>query len=199
MRLATDLAVDEANAAGGIDGHPLQVVYADTRTDPAQAVQLAQQLVEQDHVDVLIGGITSPECLGVAQLAAKLGVVYVASTGCAAEELTSKSCNKYVFRFTPVGRQQIEPLASYLVKTFGKRWAMLYPDYAYGQSQLAAYQAGIEKAGGTLTIKIPVPLGEANVTPYVTKVPTDGSIDGAVASFGGADQHGLWAVSSSLA
>jgi branched-chain amino acid transport system substrate-binding protein len=188
QRIATDLAAQVINDAGGVNGHRLELTYADTRTDPAQAVTLATQLVQQDHVDVLIGAITSAECLGVSQLVPKLGIVYVTQSGCANEELTAKSCNKYTFRMLPVGRQQDEPLAQYLVKTFGKRWAMLYPDYAFGQSQLAAYSEGLEKFGGAIQTKIPIPLGEANVTPYVTKVPTDGSVDGVIASFSGADQ-----------
>lgn len=188
QRLATELAVQQINDSGGINGHRLDATYVDTRTDPAQAVSLATQLVQQDHVDVLLGAITSAECLGVSQLVPKLGVVYLPQSGCANEELTSKSCNKFTFRLLPVGRQQIEPFADYLVKTFGKRWAMLYPDYAFGQSQLSAYSQGLEKYGASVVVKIPIPVGEANVTPYVTKVPTDGSVDGVIASFGGADQ-----------
>ena len=47
MHIATDLAVAQINQAGGINGRPLQVQYADPKSDPAQATQLATQFVQQ--------------------------------------------------------------------------------------------------------------------------------------------------------
>lgn len=188
MHIATDLAVEQINAAGGINGRPLQVVYADPRSDPTQAVQLATQFVQQDNVDVLLGAVSSAECAAVAELAAKVGVVYVSQAGCASDEFTSKSCNKYTFRILPTGSQIVAPLTRYLVPTYGPNWGVMYSDYAYGQSQLRAYEAGLNAAGGQVMVRIPVPLGEANVTPYVTRTPTDGSINGLVATFSGSDE-----------
>jgi ABC-type branched-subunit amino acid transport system substrate-binding protein len=194
MRINTDLAVQTVNAAGGINGHPLQVTYVDTKADPSEAVRGAQQLVQQDHVDVLVGAVLSSECLGVEDLAPKLGVVYVASTGCATNDFTGKQCNKYSFRIQPVGSMTAGALAKYMVQTYGKRWAIVYPDYAFGQSQLAAYTAALEQAGGTITTKIAIPLGEANVTPYVSKIPVDGSVDGLINSEVGTDLARVTAV-----
>jgi branched-chain amino acid transport system substrate-binding protein len=187
IRLNTDLAVAQINASGGINGHPIQVVYSDPRADPAEAVTQATQLVQQDHVDVLIGGVSSAECLGVQQLAPKLGVVYLSSSGCGSEDLTAKTCNRYSFRITSVGRQQYFPLAKYMVDTYGKRWGIIYPDYAFGQSQAQAYDAALANSGGTLPIKIAVPLNEQNMATYVTKIPTDGSINGLIVSQAGTD------------
>lgn len=187
MRVNTDLAIKQINAAGGIHGHRLEAVYADPKADPTEAVNLAQQLVQQQNVDVVTGAVLSSECLGVQNLMARLQVVYLASTGCATEAFAAQQCNKYSFRFPPVGRQGIIPLATYIVNTYGKRWAIVYSDYAFGQSQLAAYTAGLQAAGGSITKKIAIPLNETNVTPYVTSIPTDGSIDGLIDAQVGAD------------
>jgi branched-chain amino acid transport system substrate-binding protein len=187
MHITTDLAVDQINSSGGINGHKLEVVYTDPKADPAEAVRSAQSLVQQDRVDVLMGAISSAECLGVQQLAPKLGVVYMPTNGCANEQFASQSCNKYSFRIQPVGKQLIDPLMGYALKTYGKRWAIVYPDYAFGQSQLAAFQGSLDRLGGTLPVKIAIPLGEANVTPYVTKIPNDNSIDGVIVSENGTD------------
>ncbi|HEV7666000.1 MAG TPA: ABC transporter substrate-binding protein [Chloroflexota bacterium] len=176
MRVSSELAIQRANASGGINGHPLQPIYVDPKGDANQAQQLAQQLAQQDNVDVLSGGIFSPECLGVQALAAKLQIVYVPLNGCASDALTTKSCDKYTFRVYPAGRQTTDTAVAYEVKTFGPKWAIIYPDYALGQSDLATSKAALAKNGGEYVTEIPVPLGEANVTPYVTKVPTDGSV-----------------------
>ena len=180
MHLGTDLAVQQINAAGGVNGHPLQVLYVDPQSDPTQASQMATQLIQTDKVDVLMGAVLSSECLVVQQLVLKLQVVYLPTFGCAAEEFSTQFCNRYTFRFEPVGRQALGPLVDYIVKNYGKSWAMMYSDYAYGQSQLKAYTAELGKLGATITLPIPVPQNEPNLAPYVTKIPTDGSVNGVI-------------------
>jgi branched-chain amino acid transport system substrate-binding protein len=176
MRISTDLVVQRTNASGGINGHPLQVVYVDPKGDATQALNLATQLAQQDNVDVLAGGLFSPECLGVAGLAQQLQMVYISTNGCASDVLTSQQCNKYTFRVYPVGRQTYDPTVKFEVANLGSHWGIIYPDYALGQSALQSTQAALQTNGADLPLQIAVPLGEANVTPYVTQVPTDGSI-----------------------
>src|SRR6266496_6572899 len=171
MHLGTDLPVEQVNAAGGINGHPLQIIYVDPQSDPTQAGQMATQLVQTDKVVVLLGAVLSSECLVVQQLAAKLQTVYMPTFGCAAEEYSTTSCNHYSFRCQPVGRQLIAPLAQYITTTYGKNWAMAYSDYAYGQSQLKAYTEELAKYGASPPVPIPIPQNEPNLAAYVTKVP----------------------------
>jgi ABC-type branched-subunit amino acid transport system substrate-binding protein len=187
MRVNTDLAVAQVNAAGGIHNHPLQVTYADPQGQPTEAVSMAQQLVQQQGVDLLVGGVLSSECLGVESLVPRLQVVYLSSTGCAAEAFTAMQCNQYSFRIMPQGRQGLIPLSQYIVKQYGTKWSIIYPDYAFGQSQLAAYKVGLEAAGGELTQIIPIPQNETNMTPYITKIATDGSVNGLINTEVGAD------------
>ena len=176
MRISTDLVVQRTNASGGINGHPLQVVYVDPKGDATQALNLATQLAQQDNVDVLAGGLFSPECLGVSGLAAQLKLAYISTNGCASDVLTSKQCDKYSFRVYPVGNQTFGPTTKWEVQNLGTRWGIIYPDYALGQSNLNTLKAALDANSAELPVQIAVPLGEANVTPYVTKIPTDGSI-----------------------
>jgi ABC-type branched-subunit amino acid transport system substrate-binding protein len=180
MHLGTDLAVSQINAAGGVNGHPIQVQYVDPQSDPTQAVQMATQLIQTDKVDVLMGAVLSSECLVVQQLVAKLQVVYLPTFGCAAEEFATQSCNRYAFRFEPVGRQQLGPLVQYITQNYGKKFAMMYSDYAYGQSQLKAYTDLLAAQDASIVLPIPVPQNEPNLAPYVTKIPTDGSVSGVI-------------------
>lgn len=187
MRVNTDLAIAQINASGGIHGHKLEAVYADPKATPDEAITLAQQLVQQQGVDVLVGAVLSSECLAVENLVPRLQVVYVSSTGCAAEDFTAKQCNQYSFRITPQGRQVNIPLSQYIVNAYGKKWSIIYPDYAFGQSQLAAYKVGMQAAGGELTQVIPIPQNETNMTPYISKIATDGSVNGLINTEVGAD------------
>lgn len=187
MRISTDLVVQRTNSSGGINGHPLEVTYVDPKGDATQALNLATQLAQQDNVDVLAGGLFSPECLGVEGLASKLEMVYIATNGCASDVLTSKQCDKYTFRVYPVGAQTFGPTTKAEVQALGNKWGIIYPDYALGQSDLSVLQAALQADGAELSVQIPVPLGEANVTPYVTKIPTDGSIQALRVSQTGSD------------
>jgi ABC-type branched-subunit amino acid transport system substrate-binding protein len=98
-------------------------------------------------------------------------------------------CNKYSFRFNATGRQTTIPLAQYMVKTYGKNWGIIYPDYALGQSNLAAFKVGLQAAGGQLVSSqiIPIPFPESNMTPYISKIDTGGSINGLINSEVSAD------------
>lgn len=58
----------------------------------------------------------------------------------------------------------------------GSRWGIIYPDYAVGESTFNIGQAALQAHDRTLALNIPIPLGEANPLPYVSKVPTDGTI-----------------------
>ncbi len=147
MRISVELVVQQTNSSGGVNGHPLQVIYADPKGDATQALQSATQLAQQDNVDVLAGGIFSPECLGVQGLAEKLQLTYISVNGCASDLFTAKSCSKYSFRVYPAGRQTSDPTFTYLVKTFGTKWGIIYPDYALGQSTLATSEAALQKNG----------------------------------------------------
>src|SRR5690242_3800552 len=83
LHIGVDMVVDQINSTGGINGHPVQTEFVDPRADATQSIQLATQLVQQDNVDLLVGGGFSPECLAVQDLAQKLQVVYVPADACA--------------------------------------------------------------------------------------------------------------------
>jgi branched-chain amino acid transport system substrate-binding protein len=188
LRINTGLAVKQWNDSGGVDGRPIEAVFVDPKSDAARALEAATQFVERDHVDVLVGAVGSNECAAIQELALKVQVLYLTSSGCAAEEITAKTCNRYTFRFVPQGSQVQGPLTKYLVSEIGPSWALLYPDYAFGQSTLAAFTDGLRQAGGNLSTPIAVPLNDTNLTPYVSKIPTDGSIVGVYDSLTGGQQ-----------
>ncbi|MBM3156946.1 MAG: ABC transporter substrate-binding protein [Chloroflexi bacterium] len=60
-----DMMVEKINAAGGVNGHPLELIFYDTETDPAKCATLATRLIEQDNVLAIIGPTGSPESLAI--------------------------------------------------------------------------------------------------------------------------------------
>jgi ABC-type branched-subunit amino acid transport system substrate-binding protein len=123
------------------------------------------------------GGVTIPECQAVQNYAAKVHVVYVPVDGCGGDDLTAKTCDRYTFRVYNGGTAPLDAMVSQAAQTYGKRWGIIYADYAVGQFVYAQTKAALERLGGDYQVQIAVPFGEPNITPYVTRVPTDGSID----------------------
>jgi len=133
------LALEEINAAGGIDGRKLEVVSRDDGGNPGAAVRVADELISRDKVCMLMGEFASNIGLAVSNLAKQRKVLFLA-----AEPLTDKLVwgdgNRYTFRLRPSTYMQVAMLVPEAVKLKKKRWALVYPNYEYGQSAAASFK-----------------------------------------------------------
>jgi branched-chain amino acid transport system substrate-binding protein len=140
-----ELAVDEVNAAGGIDGKKLELITRDDNASPGDAVRVAEELISREKVDVLAGAFLSNTGLALTDFAKQKKFFYLAG-----EPLTDKiiwgSGNKYTFRLRPGTYMQAAMLVPEAVKLHKKRWALVYPNYEYGQSAVAAFKELLKAA-----------------------------------------------------
>jgi branched-chain amino acid transport system substrate-binding protein len=140
-----ELALEEINAAGGVLGRKLEVVSRDDQGNPGEAVRVAEELLARENVVFLIGTFPSNVGLAVADFAKQKKVLFIA-----AEPLTDKivwqNGNKYTFRLRPSTYMQTAMLIPEAVKLKKKRWAIVYPNYEYGQSATAAFKELLKKA-----------------------------------------------------
>jgi branched-chain amino acid transport system substrate-binding protein len=103
---------------------------------------------------------------------------------CLDTTLTTTKCSRYTFRTFDYAPAQAVAFAPSLVK-MGKRWHIVYADYAWGQSTRDAYIDQIKKAGGEVVGRTGIPLGTADMTPFLSKI--TGNFDGLFAIFFGKD------------
>ena len=140
-----DLAIDEINAAGGVIGRPLELITRDDSATPGDAVRVAQALVTRDRVDVLAGTFLSHIGLAVSDFARQKKVFFLAS-----EPLTDKLVweqgNEYTFRLRPSTYMQVAMLVPEAVAMNKKRWALVYPNYEYGQSGVETFKQLMREA-----------------------------------------------------
>jgi len=140
-----ELAVEETNKAGGVLGKKLEIVSRDDNGNPGDAVRVAEELLNREKVAFLIGTFPSNVGLAVADFAKQNKVLFIA-----AEPLTDKivwqSGNKYTFRLRTSTYMQTAMLVPDAAKLKKKRWAIVYPNYEYGQSAAAAFKDLIKKA-----------------------------------------------------
>ncbi|MFK8253770.1 ABC transporter substrate-binding protein [Ancylobacter terrae] len=167
-RKGMDLAVAEINAAGGIGGRPLELISRDDGGNPGDAVRVAEELVTRERVDALTGTFLSHVGLAVAGYAGKRKVFFLA-----AEPLTDKITwadgNRYTFRLRASTYMQVAMLMPAAVAAKAKRWAIVYPNYEYGQSAAATFKELLKAAQPDVEFvaEQATPLGKLDAGPVV--------------------------------
>ena len=134
-----ELAVDEVNAAGGVNGKKFELIMRDDNGNPGDTVRLAEELVSREKVDVLAGAFLSNTGLALTDFAKQKKFFYLAG-----EPLTDKivwsNGNRYTYRLRPSTYMQVAMLVPEAIKLKKKRWALVYPNYEYGQSSIATFK-----------------------------------------------------------
>jgi branched-chain amino acid transport system substrate-binding protein len=177
------MAVDRINKAGGINGRPVELIVADDESKPDVGRRKVLKLVVEDQVDVHVGGFLSNICLACMPVYEENKVVNMISV-CLDTTLTTTKCNRYSFRVHDYAPAQAVAFAPYLNK-LGKKWHIAYADYSWGQSTRDAYADQIKKAGGEVVGTTGIPLGTADMTPFLSKI--TGNFDGLFGIFFGRD------------
>ena len=156
-----ELALTEINAGGGVIGRPLELVIRDDNGTPGDAVRVAEELLSREKVVMLMGTFASNVGLAVADLARQRKAMFLA-----AEPLTDKivwdNGNRYTFRLRASTFMQTAMLVPEAAKLGKKRWAIVYPNYEYGQAAAATFkkQMLFRQSGGLEFIEQAVPLGK---------------------------------------
>lgn len=134
-----ELAVDEVNAAGGIGGRKIELVIRDDNANPGDAVRAAEELVSREKVDVLAGTFLSHIGLALTDFAKQKKIFFLAGEPLT-DKITWQNGNRYTFRLRPSTYMQVAMLVPDAVAMKKKRWALVYPNYEYGQSAAATFK-----------------------------------------------------------
>jgi branched-chain amino acid transport system substrate-binding protein/urea transport system substrate-binding protein len=164
-KLGLDLAVKDINAAGGILGRPVEVIYADDKTRPESAAAAMQALIERDGVLAVVGPITSRNLNAVAPVAEsrKTPLLY-------ATNYEGGTCSRYIFAFGTVPNQELGQLLPYMNETFGNTYFLLGADRVWPHQMFDIARPLIEKLGGKV-VGTQFTLGtETDFTPLIAQV-----------------------------
>ena len=164
-KLGLDLAAKEINAAGGILGRPVEIIYADDKTDPAAAVEATNKLVTQDGVLALVGPITSRNLDAMAPVVASLKTPLLYATN-----YEGGKCGRYVFSFSTVPNQELAPLLPYMSRTFGKTFFLLGADRLWPHKMFDVAEPIIQKLGGRIVGKEYTTGKETDFSPLIAKI-----------------------------
>jgi branched-chain amino acid transport system substrate-binding protein len=163
------LALDQINAKGGILGRKAALLVEDsTSGDAGTAVEKARKLIDRDKVNFLLGNVNSALAAALANVSYEKAVFHVVPGG-HTDPVTGANCHWNVFRVCNTTQMEANAVAGALIKSAGKKWYYITPDYAFGHT----LQAGLEKAcaalGGTKLGGDLTPLGTTDFSSYLIK------------------------------
>ncbi|HEX3501817.1 MAG TPA: ABC transporter substrate-binding protein [Xanthobacteraceae bacterium] len=143
-RQGWQLALDQINAKGGVLGRKLEIIARDDAGKPATAVTVANELVNNEDVDLLTGTILSNVGLAVADFANQNQKFFLATQPLTDALIWDKG-NRYTFRLRPSTFTQAAILAKEAAKFPAKRWVTIAPDYEFGQSAVADFKSELKQ------------------------------------------------------
>jgi branched-chain amino acid transport system substrate-binding protein len=140
-----EMAIEEVNAKGGVLGKKLEVVSRDDGGDPGVAVRVADELVTREGVNIIAGTFLSHIGLAVTDYAGKKKVFFLAAEPLT-DKITWQNGNKYTYRLRASTYMQVAMLVPQAAAAKKKRWALVYPNFEYGQSAAENFKALLKKA-----------------------------------------------------
>ena len=166
VKWGLELATKEVNAAGGIMGRPVELIFEDEEANPAVAVQKADKVFQVNKVDFLTGTVNSGSTLAVGQVAERAGKL-MATTVSFADSITGDKCSPNVYRVNARAGQQSAALAVWMSKDKPKAKVFyLGPDYEMGRSTVAAFKKSAENVGAESGGEVFAPLDSKDYTQY---------------------------------
>jgi branched-chain amino acid transport system substrate-binding protein len=134
-----EMAVEEINAKGGVNGKKIELISRDDGANPGEAVRVAEELISREGVAMLAGTFLSNIGLAVTNFAGQKKVVFLAAEPLT-DKITWEDGNKYTFRLRASTYMQVAMLMPETVGAHKKRWALVYPNFEYGQAAAAAFK-----------------------------------------------------------
>lgn len=162
---------EDINAAGGINGRPVETFLADDATDPAVGRQAMEQLIESDGVDVVLGTHSSATREAAKPLAEDAGVLYIY-----AALYEGGECSPVMFNTGEVPSQQLAPVIPWMMdETGGSKWFLLGNDYVWPRRSFELARQYIEAAGGEVVGEEYVPLGTQDFSSVAQQIAGSGA------------------------
>lgn len=203
IRIGILVALEGAFAAGGADGvrnvelalaqrnnmaggRPIEIVVAPTDTTPDTVVRQARRLIDQDGVDFIIGPLSGGEGIAMRDFAKTVPEMTFINGIAGSQEMTWVDPAENFFRFNLDGAQWGQGLGTFAIEERG--WsvvAAVAADYAFGYTNFLGFAVDFCRAGGDITERFWVPLGNSDYGGVIAQLPDD--VDAIYLGLGGTD------------
>jgi branched-chain amino acid transport system substrate-binding protein len=168
---------------GSLAGRKVELLVADTGGNPAGAKTKAQEVIERDKVNVILGPLAAFELLAITDYVRDNATPLISLA--AAEDVTQRKTNPFVIRPSATSGQCSHAMGDYAAKDLKfKRAATISDDFAFGHEQISAFQRVYEDAGGKVVKKLWPPLVTPDYTPFIAQI---GNVDAVFHGFAGSN------------
>src|SRR5919202_2886075 len=164
-------------------GRKVELLVADTGGNPAGAKTKAQEVIERDNVNVILGPLAAFELLAILDYVRDNQTPLISLA--AAEDVTQRRANPFVIRPSATSAQCCHAMGEYAAKELKyKRAATISEDFAFGYEQMSGFQRVFEDNGGKVVKKLWPPLVTPDYTPYIAQI---GNVDCVFNGFAGSN------------
>lgn len=170
---AVELAVEEANAAGGVDGREVQVRFLDTEAKPDLARQQAEKLALEGF-SILTAAIASGEALAIGPMLQRWNAMYV-STINKANDITGKQCQARMFRVNRPDNSDAAVVQPWLATRPEEKWAIVAADIAWGRNSGESFRKAAAATGKTVVSENYPAFGSNDYAAQIQKVVDSGA------------------------
>lgn len=150
--------------------HPVEIKTVDAKADPQTATSVTRTLISTDHVDAVVGVVSSAVALAMKPIIEAAKIPFIITTA-GADALTCET-SPYIWRTSFANSQNGAAMAKYLAGKYkGSKIATIAPDYAAGTEHLSGFKQALEAAGGKVSIALTPPFGTTkDYQPYISKL-----------------------------
>jgi branched-chain amino acid transport system substrate-binding protein len=166
-----DLAVEELNAKGGILGRKIVSVARDDKLNPADASATMKEIITNEKVDVVIGGLASSVGLAMSDVAKQEQIVYI-STIPKTIQMTTDKLHPWVFRTASNTDFEGDAMAQIVKQVGGKKICDASLDYAYGHDLTAGLKKALPKYApdAQIVLEVKPKLGATDYNAFITQI-----------------------------
>jgi len=169
MKQGAELGVDELNAKGGILGRKVELLVRDDQLKPQVGAQRTQELIEKEGCQFIVGGLAAHVQMAINEQTKKAKVLFISTSQ--SDEITAKpDASPITFHeaLNPTITSRV--VGKWVMENLGKKWWIVYADYAWGKQNNAVLTEVNKKMGGTILGSTPYPLGSAEFSAHLPKI-----------------------------
>jgi branched-chain amino acid transport system substrate-binding protein len=164
------LAMEEINARGGLlGGRKVEVLFRDDQLKPAVGAQRTKELIENEKVQFIVGGLAAHVQMAINEQTKKAGILFI-SVSQSDEISATPDTSPLTFHEALNPTITTRAVGGWAVKNVAKKWWVVYADYAWGKQNAAVFSDVLKRHGGTVVGSTPYPLGNPEFSAHLPKI-----------------------------
>jgi branched-chain amino acid transport system substrate-binding protein len=163
------LALEEINARGGVLGRKVEVLFRDDQLKPAIGAQRTKELIENENVKFVVGGLAAHVQMAINEQTKKAGILFISVSQ--SDEISARpDTSPLTFHEALNPTITVRAVGTWALKNVARKWWVVYADYAWGKQCAGVFGEMVKRHGGTLVGSTPYPLGNPEFSAHLPRI-----------------------------